>query len=88
MWKYLSFILIVLFFTLLAIYSSKGKNKDFEDFSECPFIDSDEFSNTYAHIFKVIKNMKKVLIVAYIYICLNVLNDFIEDFCLKEGGNE
>ena len=61
LWKYLSFILIVLFFALLAIYYFKGKNNEFEDFSKCSFINSDDFATTYEHIFKIIKNMKKFL---------------------------
>ena len=83
--KYLIFLLIILFYVLLQVNYNKSKNKDFEDFSKCSFIDSDEFSEKYDNIFKVIKNMKKLLISISVYMILFAVESFAEDFCFKKS---
>ena len=84
-WKYLSFALVCLFFGLLEANYNKSKNKEFEDFSKCSFIDSDEFSETYDNIFKVIKNMKKLEITLIVYIALFAISALLQDFCFKKS---
>jgi hypothetical protein len=82
--KSLTFILIILFYALLEINYSKSKNKDFEDFSKCSFIDSDEFSKTYDYIFKIIKNMRKLLIIFIVQLCLFAFENLAENCCFKK----
>jgi hypothetical protein len=83
--KYLIFLLIILFYVLLQVNYNKSKNKDFEDFSKCLFIDSDEFSEKYDNIFKVIKNMTKLLISISVYMILFAVESLAEDFCFKKS---
>ena len=85
MWIYLSFIINIIFFTLLYINYNKSKKEDFEDFSECSFVDSDEFSSTYDNVFKVINNMKKLLVTFVIYSVLIIMKSLLEDILFREG---
>jgi hypothetical protein len=87
-WKYLLSLLILLFFILLLHYFTASKSADFQVFSKCSFIDSNEFSKTYDNIFKIIENMKKFLITSIVYIFLLFVTSILEDFCLKCGKNE
>ena len=84
-WKYLSYVLVILFFVLLEVNYNKSKNKEFEDFSKCSFIDSDKFSETYDNIFKVIKNMRKLIITFPVYIALFVIDVLLKEFCFKKS---
>ena len=85
MWIYLSFIINIIFFTLLYINYNKSKKEDFEDFSKCSFVDSDEFSSTYDNVFKVINNMKKLLVTFVIYSVLIIMKSLLEDILFREG---
>ena len=84
MWKYLSYLLITLFYSLFYYNCMKSKKNDFEDFSECTFVDSDEFESTYDYIYRINKDIKKLHITFILYLVIFLIPTIIEDICTKK----
>ena len=64
-------IINTIIFIILSVNYYKGKYDDFENFSECYFLNKEEFRDTYQHIFIIQKNFKKFFILNIVFICFN-----------------
>jgi len=79
-------IINAIIFIILAVNYNKGKYNDFEDFSECYFLNKEEFTESYQHIFIIKKNFKKFFIFNIVFICFNCLANCCLT-CIAKGGN-
>ena len=67
----------IIFFIILIVYQSKGKFDDFKEFGKCNFFDNEKFMAEYDYVFKVQKDIKKVLIVYAVLLALNIFYDIL-----------
>ena len=66
-----------IFFIILIVYQTKGKFDDFKEFGKCDFFDNEKFMSDYDYVFKVQKDIKKVLIVYAVLLALNIFYDIL-----------
>ena len=76
-------IINAIFSIFLIVYQSKGKFGDFKEFGKCDFFDNEKFMAEYDYVFKVQKDINKVLIVYAVLLILNILYDI----CFKSDKN-
>ena len=72
---YLCEIINAIFSIFLIVYQSKGKFGDFKEFGKCDFFDNEKFMAEYDYVFKVQKDINKVLIVYAVLLALNIFYD-------------
>ena len=78
-------IINAIIFIILSVNYYKGKYNDFEDFSECYFLNKEEFIDAYQHIFIIQKNFKKFFIFNIVFICFNCFANCCLS-CIGRGG--
>lgn len=66
------FIINMVFEKLILKNYLKGKYENFKDFSNCYFVDKDNFNDLFGFIFKIQSNSKSLLITNLIFLILNL----------------